>query len=451
MALFVRDKRFYREVFSIGIPIAAQQAVTVGVSMLDTIMLGRLGEIPLSASSLANQVFTLFQIMCMGMGMGASVLTARFWGSGNLPNLKRAVAIMYRLCLGISLVFTLVCGFFPGGVMSLFTRENELVVQGSRYFRWALVCFVLQGFSLTTSLVLRSIGQVRIPLLSSIGAFFINLFFNWVFIFGNLGAPRMEIAGAALGTVISRSFEVLVICGYFLREKQISFRLRDCFADCGALLGDYLRISIPVLISDTLLGLGNSAVAAVMGRIGRSFVSANSITTVTQQLCTVIIQGIANAAAIVTGHTLGRGEPEKAQAQGVTFLALGVLIGLGGGGLILGISPLVIGAYNITAQTAAIAEELMQAIAFIAVFQCMNSVLTKGVLRGGGDTRFLMVADILFLWVVSVPLGALAGLVWHLPAFWIYTFLRFDQFIKAFWCIFRLRSRKWIHRIGPAV
>ena len=208
-----------------------------------------------------------------------------------------------------------------------------------------------------------------------------------------------------------------------------------------------MSVSLPVFVSDTLLALGNSAVAMVMGRIGTGFVSANSITVVTQQLSTVLIQGISHAGCIVTGHTLGRGEREKAQEQAWTFLMLGLIIGLFAGGLIWLISGPVISFYNITEETEQIAQQLMDAIALIVVFQAMNSIMTKGVLRGGGDTRFLMVADILFLWLVSIPLGAIAGLYLELPAFWIYLFLKLDQVIKAFWCIFRLRGGKWIKAV----
>jgi Na+-driven multidrug efflux pump len=255
----------------------------------------------------------------------------------------------------------------------------------------------------------------------------------------------MEIRGAALGTLIARIFEFVFICGYFFfADKKIGYRIRDLGMKCRSLLADYFRISIPVVISDSLLALGNSAVAMVMGRIGSGFVSANSITVVTQQLSTVVIQGICHSGCIITGHTLGEGDTEKAQNQAWTFLILGIVMGTVGAGIIRAISGPMIRFYQLTLETEQIAEQLMEAIALIVVFQSVNSIMTKGVLRGGGDTRFLMVADILFLWVVSIPLGALAGLVWHLDAFWIYVFLKLDQIIKAFWCIFRLKSGKWI-------
>lgn len=446
---YLGDRAFYRTLIAIAVPISLQSLITIGVNMMDTIMLGTMGEVALSGSSLANQFIMVFHICCMGIGMGASVLTSRFWGRKDLDSLRRSITIMLRICFVFGLLFAGVTFLIPESLMRIYTTEEAVIQAGVAYFRWSVPNYWLLGFSLTCTIVLRSVGQVKLPLFCSIGAFFINVFFNWVFIFGNLGAPRMEVAGAALGTLIARVFEFAVICGYFFfRDTRIGYRLRHLGMQCKSLVGEYLRISIPVLISDALLGLGNNAVAMVMGRIGASFVSANAITMVTQQLSTVFIQGTSNASAIITGHTLGEGKTEKAQKQGVTFLGLGLLIGLLAGGLILLLANPVIGCYNINQETRAIAQELMLAVGINVVFMSMNSILTKGVLRGGGDTKFLMVADILFLWVASIPLGALAGLVWHLPAFWIYTFLKIDQFIKAIWCVFRLAGKKWIHKIN---
>ena len=185
----------------------------------------------------------------------------------------------------------------------------------------------------------------------------------------------------------------------------------------------------------------------VMGRIGKDFVSANSITVVTQQLTTVFIQGVSFRQYHNWPH-LRRRKKKKAQEQAYTFLMLGIIIGAMSGAIILALSNTVVNFYNITDETKTIAIELMRSIAIIVVFQSMNSILTKGVLRGGGDTKFLMLADILFLWILSIPLGYLAGLVWNWSAYWIYFCLKSDQIVKAIWCIFRLRSGKWIKAIN---
>ena len=444
-------KELYLRMAKIAIPISMQSLITVGINLMDTIMLSGMGDAQLSASSLAGQFINLFMICCMGIGMGASVLTSRFWGMENIRSLKKSITLMLRICLSFASVFTLATLLAPTLIMRIYSPDPQIIHYGVIYLRWLLPTYFCMGLSLTCTIVLRSVGQVHIPLRTSIAAFFVNVFFNWVFIFGKLGAPRMEIAGAALGTLIARMFELCCICGYFFfADKKIGYRLRDLFMECGDLLREYIRISIPVLISDSLLALGNNAVAIVMGHIGTTFVTANSVTTVVQQLSSVLTQGVSNASGIITGHTMGMGDYEKAQKQGYAFLWIGFLVGCFAALVIVLLRDPIIAYYQVSPEAKIMSRELMDAIIFIIIFQSMNSILTKGVLRAGGDTKFLMAGDILFLWVASIPLGALAGLVLHLSPFWIYTFLKIDQIIKCIWCFFRLRSGKWLKNIRPA-
>jgi len=261
----------------------------------------------------------------------------------------------------------------------------------------------------------------------------------------------MEIAGAALGTLISRVFELVCICGwFFFVDKRMQYRLKHLLISCGDMLREYIRISIPVLISDGLLALGNNAVSMVMGHIGQAFVAANSVTMVTQQLSSVLTTGVSNASGILTGHTMGQGDFDKAQKQGYAFLFMSFVIGCFAALVILVLRGPIITFYKVSPEAKEIAWELMNAILIIVIFQSMSSILTKGVLRAGGDTKFLMAGDILFLWIASIPLGYLAGLVFHWPAFWIYTFLKIDQIIKCIWCFFRLKSGKWMKKISSA-
>lgn len=447
---YLGTRAFYQKMAAIAIPISLQQLITVGINLMDTLMLSHMGDAQLSAAALAGQFINLFQICCMGIGMGASVLTARYWGMKELHSLRKTITIMLRVCIAFAVAFMAATAAAPQTIMALYTPDPEIIAHGVVYLRYMIPTYLCMGLSLTCTIVLRTAGQVRLPLYCSIGAFFVNVFFNWVFIFGKLGAPRMEIAGAALGTLIARIFELLFICGhFFLRDKHIGYRFRHLFMRCGDLLREYFRICIPVLISDGLLALGNNAVAMIMGRIGRTFVAANSMTMVVQQLSSVLTQGISHASGIITGHTMGEGDFEKAQQQGYTFLGLGFVLGCFAALLIMLLKGVLIDYYQVSMETKLIASELMNAIGFIVIFQSMNSILTKGVLRAGGDTRFLMAGDILFLWVASIPLGALAGLVFHWSSFWVYTMLKIDQIIKCVWCYFRLKSRKWMKRISP--
>ncbi len=451
MGIFVRDKKFYQLLAATAVPVALQQLVTAGVNMTDNVMLGTLGEIQMSGATLANNFIAFFHTCCMGLGMGASVLTSRYWGMKAGESLKKSVILMYRLVFFIAVSFSVLTFAFPREIMRIYTSEPAVIEAGIDYFEISVVSYLLLGFSLTTSLILRSVGRANIPLISSVLAFFVNIFANWVFIFGNLGAPRMEIRGAALGTLIARVFEFLFIAVYlFCFDKNIGLRLENFRMQCRDIWPEYIKISLPVLVSDALLGVGNSAVAVVMGHIGAVFVAANAIITVVQQMSTVVIQGMSQAGCVITGNTMGQGKTHTAREQAVTMTALAAVIGCMGCGVILLLCDTVIDFYHVSEETKLLAKELMYMLAVTVIFQCVNSVLTKGVLRGGGDTKFLMVADILFLWCVSIPLGALAGLEWHLSGCLIYFFLRLDQILKTFWCLYRLKTGKWMKNIRPS-
>ncbi len=452
--LIVNDSSFYRKVIKLATPIALQSLISIAVNMLDTIMLGMLGEAELSATSLANSFIGIYHIFCMGIGMGASVLISRYWGMKSTEpekadlSLKKSICIMIKITVTLALLFAIATLFFPKQIMRMYTPETQIIEMGIVYLRYSVVTYFFLGLSLTCTIALRSVGQVKLPLYISIGAFFINLIANYGLIFGKLGMPELGVAGAAIATLIARIFETSVILGYLLfKDKKIAFRIKHLFIKTSDLIGEYIRISIPVLISDGILALGNNAVAMVIGRLGQTFVAANAITAVTQQMSTVVIQGVCQSGAIITGQTLGEGDKEKTMRQGYGFLGLGFLLGIIAALCVMIISPFVIKSYNVTEETAQIARQLMNAISIILLFQATNSIMTKGVLRGGGDTKILMFADNIFLWILSIPLGILAGFVFHWSAFWIYICLKFDQVSKAVWCVLRLRSGKWIKKI----
>ncbi|MBR4954008.1 MAG: MATE family efflux transporter [Oscillospiraceae bacterium] len=439
---------FYKKLIRIALPVALQNIIMIGVNLVDTIMLGALGETALSASSQANQFISLFMFMCMGIGMGTSVMTGRFWGAKDMVSLKKVVGIAYRVGLVLALIFTVINIAIPVPVMRLFSKEEPVIYAGADYLRWSTITYVLMVLSTVSSNVLRSVGVNHMSFIASLCSFGVNIGANYLFIFGKCGCPEMGVAGAALGTMIARVFEVGIICVYFFCiDKRLRFRIKDIFAPCADMLKEFLRISIPVVLSDSLLGLGSSMLAVIMGRIGSQFVAANAIANVVQRISTFFLIGIAHASCIMISQTLGEQKIDEAKKHGETFVFLGAAIGLVAAGVIMLIKAPVINAYNITEDTKQIAFELMNAISIIVFFRSANMILTKGVLRGGGDTKFLVYADTSMMWLIAIPLGALAGLYLNLRPFWVYICLFSDQIIKTVWCVFRLKSGKWIQKI----
>lgn len=447
--IFVRDKQFYKTAAILAAPVILQNMITIMVNLLDTIMLGSYGEIQLSGSSLANSFVGIYQILCMGIGGGASVLTAQYWGANDRVAVRKMTVLMIRIGMSFASVFFLLSLAIPEQIMRLYSSNPDVIASGVVYLRIVSPTFILTGLSQTLTIVLRSVREVKLPLINSVISLFTNLFFNWVLIFGKLGLPEMQIRGAAWATVIARTIETAILLYYLLgKDEKIGLRVRHLTEPCKEYLSKYVQYSAPVVLSDFLLGLGNSAVSMIMGHMGASFVAANSIVSMTVRLSTVMNQGFANSGSIMTGNTLGEGNTEKAHQQGFTFLALSVILGLLASAVILVFSPAIIGTYNITEETRQIAFQLMESVAIMVVFQATQSMLTKGVLRGGGDTRFLVAADISFLWLLSIPLGWLSAFTWHMSPFWIYLFMKIDYIIKTVWCTFRLAGDKWIKKLA---
>ena len=443
----VKDRAFYRSVLAIMIPVALQQAINMGVNMLDTMMLGSFGEIQLSASSLANQYYSFYQILCNGIIGGTSVLAAQYWGAGDKGRVRETFSMALRLTLVLSLLFSVLTFLFPVQIMSIYTSETEVIGQGVRYLRITAFIFVIHGTSFVAAQLMRSVGQAQLGLVVSCISFVVNLAANYAFIFGKFGAPRMEIAGAALGTLIARTAEFAVTFLYILAiDKRLGLRVKDLLCTISmTFYKSYFRLGAPVLVSDALLGLGTNMISIVLGRMGAAVVAANAICQVIDRLATVVITGVSNASGVITGNTIGAGDKKKALVQGETFYLLSGIFGAFSALLVFIFGPMTIGVYTLTEETIVITRQLMNAYVFIIFFQAIQMVMTKGVLRGGGDTRFLMTADILFLWLVSVPLGWVGGLVLHWPAWLTMICLRVDYIIKSVWCLSRLTSGKWIH------
>lgn len=440
-----RDKQFFKRTLFLMIPVVLQQLISIGVNFLDNLMIGGFGETQIAAAAFSNQFYGMFQFICMGLGSGAVVMSSQFWGRGEHEPMRTTAAIAMRVTTAICAVFTIVSVAFPHVILRIFTNETQVVAAGTMYMRLIGCTFLLCGLSSTATYLLRSVGKVNISLIASAVAFFLNLFFNWVFIFGKFGAPRLEIVGAAVGTIIARIFEFLIVFGYFIiKDDKFGFRFKHFALSGKSLHKQYFKFSIPVLVSDTLLGLSLTLTSVIIGHVGETISAANAIANSIVQVTSVINMGMAGASAIIIGNTIGEGDIPRAKRQGNTYTLLSFLLGL------LIIVPLLllekpyIGMYNINETTQKIVHDMLMCNCFMLPIQTIAYVTSKGILRGGGDTRFLLLADSSCVWFISLPLGALAGLVWHLSPLWIYFFLRVEYPLKGLVCLVRFLSGKWV-------
>ena len=431
------------------IPIVLQQLITSGVNFMDNLMIGSFGETQIAAASFGNQFYSVFQFICMGLGSGAVVLSSQYWGRKEIEPMRSVASIALRLSAALCAVFTLLAVAFPQSIIRIFTDEAAVIAVGTPYLRLIGVTFLMAGLSSTTTYLLRSVGTVHISLIGSVAAFFLNIFFNWVFIFGKLGAPRLELVGAAVGTVIARAFECCFVFGYFiLKDTRFGFRVKHFFLSGGNQWKRYFQYGLPVLISDTLLGVSLSLISVILGHMGSEVSAASAMVASVVQITTVLNSAVAAASAIVIGNTIGQGDIARAKREGNSYMLLSLLFGL------VMIVPLLLlerpyfSLYNIEEGTWAIAHGILLINCCFLPIQTNAYVSSKGVLRGGGDTRFIMVADSAAVWLISLPLGALAAFVWHMDPVIVYLFLRIQYPVKGIICFIRYCTGKWIKVIA---
>lgn len=444
----VTEAVFYKTALSIIIPVVIQNLINQGVNMMDTVMVGRLGEVSISASSLANQYYTIYNFLCMGISAAGLVLASQYWGADDKTTVHRVYDLCMQLVILIGTLFALTCIIIPEQIMSLYIKDADVIREGAKYLRVTALVYLPHGLSLVMSQILRSTGNARLGLWISCISFVVNIGANYVFIFGKLGFPAMGVMGAAVGTFCARMVEFIVCVVYMLKvENKIRYNYKGILKlPKLELIDEFRRLGAPAIISDTILGLCASAVSMVLGCLGKEVVSAYAIVNVVDRMCSVATMSVASASSVMIGHTVGRGDFARAQKEGYSFTLMSIVFGLCAAILVLVVGVEAIGLFKITESTYAIAVIMMESSAIVVFFQSIQSALSKGILRGGGDTKFLMHADVAFQILVSIPLGYLVAVVWHWPVFWVLLALRIDYLIKAVWLIQRLRSGKWIHR-----
>ncbi len=448
MKHFELTRPFFKKTVVLMLPIVLQQLITIGINFLDNLMVGGFGETQIAAAAFGNQFYSLFQFICMGLGSGAIVMSSQFWGRRELEPMRIVAAIALRVSLVFCAVFTAVSVAFPNLIMRIFTYETAVIEVGTAYMRIIGVTFVMAGLSSTATYLLRSVGKVKIPLIGSAIAFVLNLFFNWVFIFGKFGAPRMEIVGAAVGTLIARAFEFLFVFGYFVfKDDRFSFRLRHLLLSSPVLWKQYVKYSVPVLISDTLLGLSLTLTFVIVGHMGEEFSAASSIVNSVVQVTYALNMAMGGASAIAIGNTIGSGDIPKAKREGNSYMLLSLLFGLVLIPILLLLEKPYLGFYNVTAETLKLCHGMLLVNCFFMPMQTNAYVSSKGILRGGGDTRFILLADSTLIWLLSLPLGALGGLVLGWNPVWVYAILRIEYPLKGVVCMIRYFSWKWIKEI----
>lgn len=449
--MFIKDKDFYKRVLMIAVPITLQSLITFAINMMDTVMVGQLGEIPLSAVSISGQIFFVTTILCFGISGGGAVLTSQYWGKNDKESVSKTLSLILKINIIMGIIVMLLSIMIPGTLLRLYNNDARVIEEGISYLRTAALMYPLFCITTGIAIIFRTVSQIKISVIANCAAFVLNVFFNWVLIFGYLGMPKLGLRGAAIATVIARFVECIIMVSYLLfKDEKIKFKISQLFKFDKLIFKQYLKSGINILISDAILVAGLTSLTMILGRLGPEMIAANSICSIVIQLSTITISGIGNSGLVIIGNTIGEGNIEKAKKLSKKFLVISIITGIIAAVIISLTKHIAVDFYNVGQTTKEIAYKLMDGAAFIVIFQVPSVVLTKGILRGGGDTKFLLLADVIFLWILSIPLGMIAAFWLKLSPALIYICLKSDEIIKSIWCTFRMFGNKWIKDVTTA-
>lgn len=449
----IRDKSFYKSVFAIAVPLALQNLITLTTNLADSLMLGRADTtgVNLSAATQANQPFFFLTMCCFGMAGAAMVLNAQYFGKGDFRAIRRVFSIVIKCSFLVSVFFGALVLLFPEAVMRVFAANPDVVAAGAEYLRIFGYGYLFYGLSVTLIFSLRSVAMVKIAVFVNLLSLVTNVFLNWVLIFGNLGAPALGIRGAAIATLAARILECVVIYVYvFCVDKKLAFRPRHLLIWDKGLFGDLFRYGAPVFCNEITYGLGITLQAVILGHITYAAgdpVAAQSISSMVQQIATLFLFGIANAAAVLVGKAIGEGDVPLARARAHTFRYIGYAIGILAAGAILLLRRVVVDFYTIPEETKALAMEFLAVIALITFFVGTGAISIVGSLRGAGDTKFCFLTELTTLWGVALPAAFLCAYVFQAPVPLVLFCMRIDDPLKAVACVFRMRTNKWIRSV----
>ena len=444
------DRSLYSTLVKIALPLALQNLISFGVGLADNFMVGSLGDAALSGVLISNQVQWLLHMLCAGLSAAMVILAAQYIGKGNIEKAKIVASITIKIAFGIAVLLTLAVSLFPARILTLFSKDASVIAQGMRYL--PVICITYVFFCSNSMLLasMRCINNTRIGFLSSLTGFFVNVFLNWVLIFGNLGFPVLGVLGAAIATLIARIAEFSVTFLYVrFADTILCFRLRDMLLWDKLLVLDFFKYGSPVIFGDILWGIAGAAQIAILGRLGAEVLAANTIAANLHQLLGVMVYAIAGASGVIIGRTVGSDDVEKVKAYSRELQKVFILFGVITGLVIFMLKDVILS----IGFRAISAEAYSYAIQFLIVFSItivgtsyQMSVLT-GIVRAGGATSFVLLNDLFWVWIIVIPSALLSAFVFNFPPVVVFACLKCDQILKCSVAVIKLHRWNWMKKL----
>ena len=453
-SILIGDRAFYAMVLMILLPMIVQNAITHFVNLLDNIMVGQVGTEQMSGVAIANQLLFVFNLCVFGGMAGPGIFSAQFQGANNQEGVRNC--FRYKLYLGIALIAVTSSVFLLGGkaLISRFLHDEADPVRvettlrhGIRYLRLMLLGLPPFVMSQIYASTLRESGETRLPMIAGIVAVFVNLFFNYILIFGHLGFSPMGVAGAAIATIISRFVELTIVVVFSHANSQRYRFVKGVYrhwAIPGKLAQDITVKGLPLLINEFLWSLGMTKLNQCYSLRGLDVVAAMNIASTISNLFAVTIFSTGGATAIIVGQRLGSNDLEGARTISWRLIAFNVFAAVCTGLVMFFVSPFIPRVYNTTPEVRALAVTLLRIFALcMGMMAYANSAYF--ILRSGGKTMITFLFDSGYTWVVAVPAAWLLIHLTSLSVATVYLVIMLLDILKILFGQYLLQKGVWIN------
>lgn len=446
--LFTKEKSFYQTFFKLFSMIVIQNVIVLSVNLADNIMIGGYSETALSGVAAVNQVQFVFQQLTMGIGDALVVMGSQYWGQGRTEPIKQIGKTALGVGLFAGILLFVLATLFPERIVGLFTTSEAIIAEGVKYLSVIRWTYLLFGVSAVLLSLLRTVEVVRISVVISVVALFTNVFFNYLLIEGNLGAPALGAVGAAIGTLVARVLELLIIVVYYcFLDKKLRVRMADVLKTDRTLAWDYLKHCRFFVVVALMFGVSTALQTVVLGHMSDSAIAANSIAGSLFQILKVASVGAASATAIIIGKTIGKGDMVKLREYVKTFQGIFLIIGALTGITLFLLRPLILSFYELTPETYRMASNFILVLCFTGMGTAYEMPVITGIIRGGGDSKFVFINDLISIWGIVLPLSFLAAFVFRWDEAVVLLCLNSDQVFKCAAAAIKANRYTWIKKL----
>ncbi len=439
---------FYKNLMNIAVPVALQNLILSSINLADVFMIGRLGEAPLAALGLSNQIMFLMILLLFGINSGAGVFVAQFLGEKNIRSIHKVLGVALISALLTSTVFFILTQTVPGFLIRVYSPDTEVIGYGGEYLKIVGWSYIATSLTFVYSIQSRNVERAKIGLYSSIIALLVNVSLNYILIFGKLGFPAMGVRGAATATLIARTMECIFVLGYInYNESPLKSSIGEMLSFDREFLRKYRKTTIPVILNEMLWAVGITTYSMVYARMSTTAIAVVNIVGSIERITFTGFIGVANATAVMVGKKIGEKREDIAIEYANKLGSISFLLGLGGSLILFLAARPVLGIYDLSDEVFELTLSTMYILCLFLPFKSFNATNVVGILRAGGDTKYCLIMDVAALWMIGVPLAYLGGLKLGYPIYMVFALALSEELLKFFVGVRRVISKKWIKNL----